>query len=127
MLYYFFINRDINDFNARIIPITDIKNDIIESCKESSLLFFADNISKFMKRYPRKLAYIDYLKFGKNEKYIPFGNIKFGLKLKSVVNFHKTSKYYKTVRYYRIKDEVKARYDIEELELNENDDEIQDE
>jgi hypothetical protein len=35
MLYDFFINRDINYFNARIIPIMDIKNDIIESFKES--------------------------------------------------------------------------------------------
>jgi hypothetical protein len=65
MLYYFFINRDIPDFNARIIPITDIKNDMIENCKESWQLFFQDNISKFMKRYPRKLTYIEYVKFFK--------------------------------------------------------------
>jgi hypothetical protein len=58
-LYNYFINRDLADFNARVIPITDIKNDMIESCKESWLLFFEDNISKFMKRYPRKLAYYD--------------------------------------------------------------------
>jgi hypothetical protein len=31
----FFMSRVINDFKARIIPITDIKNDKIESCKES--------------------------------------------------------------------------------------------
>jgi hypothetical protein len=34
MLYNFFVNRDINDFNARRIPITDFKNNMIESCKE---------------------------------------------------------------------------------------------
>jgi hypothetical protein len=43
-LYNFFINRYLTDFNARLIPITDIKNDLIESCKESWLLFFEDNI-----------------------------------------------------------------------------------
>jgi hypothetical protein len=42
-LYNYFINRDITDFNTRVIPITDIKNDMIESCKESWLLFFEDN------------------------------------------------------------------------------------
>jgi hypothetical protein len=66
-----------------------------------------------MKRYPRKLAYNDYVKFYKDENYMPFSNIKFGLKLKSVVDVHKTSKYYKTVRYYQIKNDVKSRYEIE--------------
>jgi hypothetical protein len=46
-LYNCLISRDLNNFNARIIPITDIKNDMIESCKESWLLFFEDNLSKF--------------------------------------------------------------------------------
>jgi hypothetical protein len=45
----FFINRDLTDFNARVISITDIKNNMIESCKESWFLFFEDNISKFRK------------------------------------------------------------------------------
>jgi hypothetical protein len=45
------MNRDLHDFNARLIPITDIKNDMTESCKESWLLVFEDNISKLMKRY----------------------------------------------------------------------------
>jgi hypothetical protein len=45
--------------------------------------------------------------------------------LTSVVDVHKTSKDYKTVRYYQIKDDVKAIYESEELELNEV--EIQDE
>jgi hypothetical protein len=94
-LYNYFINRDLTDFNSRLIPITDIKNDMIESCKESCLLFFEDNISKFMKRYPGKLAYIDYVKFFKDENYMPFSNTKFGLKLKDVVNIHKTTKDYK--------------------------------
>jgi hypothetical protein len=110
-----------------LIPITDIKNDIIKSCKESWLLLFEDNISKFMKRYSRKLAYNDYVKFCKDENYMSFSNTKFGFKLKSVVDSHKTTKDYKTIRYSKIKDDFKAKYDIEELELNENDDEIQDE
>jgi hypothetical protein len=87
---------------------------MIESCKESWLLFFEDNISKLMKRYPRKLAYIDYAKFSKDENYMPFSNTKFGLKLKDVVDVHKTTKDYKTVRYYKIKDELHATYEIEE-------------
>jgi hypothetical protein len=78
-----------------------------------------------MKRYPRNLAYIDYVKFCKDENYIPYSNIKFGLKLKSVVDVHKTSKYYKTVRYYMIKDDVKAKYDIENDMLELNDDEVE--
>jgi putative DNA primase/helicase len=63
-LYNFFINRDLTKptFNAKLIPITDIKNDMIESCKESWLLFFEDTISKFMKRSNCKLAYLDYHK-----------------------------------------------------------------
>jgi hypothetical protein len=80
---------------------------MIESCKESWLLYFEDNISKFMKRYPRNLAYLDYVKFCKDENYLPFSNTKFGLKLKSVVNIHQTTKDGKTVRYYLIKDDVK--------------------
>jgi hypothetical protein len=71
---------------------------MIESCKEFWLLFFEDNISKFMKKYPPKLPYIDYLKFCKDENYLPFSNTKFGLKLKSEVDVHKTTKDYKTVR-----------------------------
>jgi hypothetical protein len=121
-LYNFFINRDLTNFNARLIPITDIKNDMIESCKESWLLLFEDNISKFMKRYPRKLAYFDYVKFCKDENYIPFSNTKFGLKLKNVVDCFQTTKDYKTVRYYQIKEDVKSRYEIENDVL---DDEIE--
>jgi hypothetical protein len=99
-LYNNFINRDLTDFNARVIQITDIKNDMIESCQEVWLLFFEDNISKYMKRYLCNLAYFDYLKYCKNENFMPFSNIKFGLKLKSVVDVYKTTKDYKTVRYY---------------------------
>jgi hypothetical protein len=98
---------------------------MIESCKESWLFFFEDNISKFMKRYPHKLAYLDYVKFCKDENYLPFSNTKFGLKMKSVVDVHKTTKDYKTIRSDQIKDDVKTKYHIEELELDE--DEIQDE
>jgi hypothetical protein len=112
-LYNYFINRDLTDFNPRSIPITDIKNDMIESCKESWLLFFEDNISKFMKKYQRKLAYFDYVKFCKDENYLPFSKTKFGLKLKNVVNCYQTTKDSKTVRYYLIKDDVKAGYEIE--------------
>jgi CRISPR/Cas system type I-B associated protein Csh2 (Cas7 group RAMP superfamily) len=121
-LYNFFINRDLNNFNARLIPKTDIKNDMIERCKESWLLFFEDNISKFMKRYPRKLAYIDYANYCRDVNYMPFSNTKFGLKLKNVVICFKTTKDYKTVRYYQIKEDVKSRYEIENdmLELNDN-------
>jgi hypothetical protein len=77
-----------------------------------------------MKRYPRKLAYLDYVKFCKDENYLPFSNTKFGLKLKSVVDCFQTTKDYKTVRYYQIKDDVKAKYEMNEiknamLELNE--------
>jgi hypothetical protein len=123
-LYNYFISRDITDFNPRLIPITDIKNDMTESCKEFWLLFFEDNISKFMKRYPRKLAYFDYVKFCKDENYMPFSNTKFGLKLKSVVYSYQTTKDGKTVRYYLIKDEVKARYKSENMELDSELDDI---
>jgi hypothetical protein len=34
-LYNFFMSREINDFNVKMIPIIDIKNDMIESCKQS--------------------------------------------------------------------------------------------
>jgi hypothetical protein len=85
---------------------------MIESCKESWLFFFEDNISKFMKKYPRQLAYIDYVKYCRDENYLPFSNVKFGLKLKNVVDVHKTTKDYKTIRYYMKKDDVKAKYDM---------------
>jgi hypothetical protein len=104
----------------------DIKNDMIECCKESWLLFFEDNISKFMKRYPCKLACVDYIKFCKDENFLPFSNTKFGLKLKSVVDVHQTTKDKKTVRYYLINDDVKARYEVEK-EVLEFNDEIQNE
>jgi hypothetical protein len=38
--------------------------------------------------------------------------------MKSVVDIHKTSKDYKTVRYYKIKEEVKTRYENEDMELD---------
>jgi hypothetical protein len=85
--------------------------------KRSRLLFFEDNLSKIDKRYPCKLAYVDYLKFCKDETYMPFINIKFVLKLKSVVDVHKTTQNNKTVMYYRIKEDIKKRYEIEEYEL----------
>jgi hypothetical protein len=44
-----------------------------------------------MKRYPGKLAYIDSIKFCKDETYMPFSNTKFGLELKSVVDAPNTS------------------------------------
>jgi phage gp16-like protein len=55
-----------------------------------------------------------------------FSNTKFGLKLKDVVDVYKTTKDYKTVRYYQIKNEVKTKYEIED-DVLELDDEIQDE
>jgi hypothetical protein len=97
---------------------------MIESCKESWLLFFEDNISNFMKRYHCKLAYIDYIKFCKDENYLPFSNTKFGLKLKSVVDVHQTTKDYKTVRYYLIKEDIKAKYEIENYVLELDDEDI---
>jgi hypothetical protein len=83
---------------------------MIESCKESWLLFFEDNKSKFMKKYPCKFAYTDYIKFCKNEKYMPFIKYKFGLKLKNLVDIHKTSQNNKTMRYYQIKDDIKGAF-----------------
>jgi hypothetical protein len=77
-----------------------------------------------MKRYPRQLAYNDYVKFCKDENYMPFSNTKFGLKLKDVVDVYKTTKDYRTVRYYKIKEEVKAKYYIEELAMEIDSDEI---
>jgi hypothetical protein len=71
-----------------------------------------------MKRYPCKLAYADYIKFCKDEPYMSFSNTKFGLKLKSVVDVHKTTQNNKTVRDYRIKDDVKERYESEDKELD---------
>jgi hypothetical protein len=103
------MSKDLNDFNARIIPIRNIKNDMRDSCKESLLLFFEDNISKLYKRYPCKLAYIDYIKFCKDETNLTFSNTTFGLKLKNVVDIHNTSQNNKTIRYYKIKDDVKTR------------------
>jgi hypothetical protein len=48
--------------------------------------------------------------------------------LKSVVDTHQTTKDYKIVRYYMIKDDVKAKYEIENDVLKVNDEvEIQDE
>jgi hypothetical protein len=48
--------------------------------------------------------------------------------LKNVVDVHQTTKDYKTVRYYMIKDDVKAKYEIENDVLELNDEvEIQDE
>jgi hypothetical protein len=88
------------------------------------LLFFEDNISKFMKRFPRKLAYLDYVKFCKDENYMPFCKTKFGLKLKSVVDTHQTTKDYKTVRFYLIKYDAKARYESEYNVLEEELDDI---
>jgi hypothetical protein len=76
---------------------------MIEGCKESWLLFFEDNISKFMKRYPRKLAYNDYIKSCKDENYMPFSTTKFGLKLKDEVDVYKTTKYYKLLDTIRSK------------------------
>jgi hypothetical protein len=45
---------------------------------------------------------------------LPFINTKFGLKLKSVVDIHKTTQNNKTVRYYMTKNDVKTRYNIDE-------------
>jgi hypothetical protein len=98
---------------------------MIKSCKVSWLLFFEDNISKFMKRYPRQLTYIDYVKYCRDENYLPYSNIKFGLKLKSLVDVHKTTKDYKTIRYYKVKDNVKAKYDIENDMLELDDDKVE--
>jgi hypothetical protein len=39
---------------------------------------------------------------------LPFSNTKFGWKLKSVVDIHKTTQNNKTVRYYMIKNDVKT-------------------
>jgi hypothetical protein len=80
-----------------------------------------------MKIYSPKLAYNDYVKFCKDENYFSFSNTEFELKLKSVVDVHKTTKDYKTVRYNQIKDDVKPIYETEELELTDDEVEIQDE
>jgi hypothetical protein len=49
---------------------------------------------------------------------LPFTNTKFGLKLKSVLDIHKTSQNNKRIRYYKIKNDKKARcesdYEIKE-------------
>jgi hypothetical protein len=59
------------------------------------------------------MAYVDYFKFCKDETDLPLSNTKFGLILKSVVDIHKISQNNKMIRYYQIKDDVQAKYDIE--------------
>jgi hypothetical protein len=62
-LYSFFLGIDMSDFNLRVIPMTILKQDIIDACKESWLLFFEDNLDQFHKGYISKQCYQDYRQY----------------------------------------------------------------
>jgi hypothetical protein len=94
-----------------LIPEINPKIEMIESCKESWLLFFEENIKKFYERYENQEVYVDYKKYCEINGYMPFSNRMFTLRMKSVINIFKSSKNKKTFRYYLIKDEIKKRYE----------------
>jgi hypothetical protein len=64
------------------------------------------------------MIFVDYIKFCKDEKNLPNSNLKFRLKVKSIIDVHKTSQTNKTVRYYQNKDDVKAKCNIEDKKLD---------
>jgi hypothetical protein len=80
---------DISNFEPRVIPMTDMKYEIMEACKESWLLFFDEYISNFQDKYNVINAYKDYIEFRDSGKYQPFSKKIFRLKLLSVVDERK--------------------------------------
>jgi len=87
-LFTFFLNRDLSKWNKRLIPATDLRNDLIDSCKESWLRFFEDNIDAFYEDggYNSQDCYNDYLEFcDSNGDKHPFSLTKSGLRIKQFV------------------------------------------
>jgi tRNA 2-selenouridine synthase SelU len=62
------------------MPEADIKNEMINACNESWLLFFEKKIDRFIKRYEMKKAYTDYKKYCEEEGYNVFSNKTGGLR-----------------------------------------------
>jgi hypothetical protein len=54
---------ELSRFNPRIMPITDIKNEIMNAYNESWLLLFEEKIERFIKGYEMKKVYRDYKKY----------------------------------------------------------------
>jgi hypothetical protein len=90
-LFRCFLKFDISFFNTRIIPLTDMKYEIMEACKESSLLFLEDNRDNFKDKYNVKNAYKDYIEFYDSGKYQPFSKKIFRLRLFSLVDERRTT------------------------------------
>jgi hypothetical protein len=79
-LLSYFKNYNKSNYNPRIIPISEMKIEMMDACKESWQLFFEDNIFKFTDKNNSPTAYLDYCTYCENEKYQPFGKKIFRLK-----------------------------------------------
>ncbi|GMO20442.1 MAG: hypothetical protein Ta2E_11670 [Mycoplasmoidaceae bacterium] len=119
ILHQHFKSYDITKFNTRDIPMTDLKLEMKEACKESWLLFFEAILERFNLKYDVTKAYHDYSRYCENENYQAFGNKMFKLKILSVPDEIRTTKDNKTLRYYAMKNNLRTRYDMD------NDDNIE--
>jgi hypothetical protein len=72
-LFSYFKNYDISKYNPRVIPILEMKKEMMDACKESWQLFFEDNILKLKDKYNSPPAYLNYCNYCENEKYQSFG------------------------------------------------------
>lgn len=115
-LFTYLSSRNISKWNKRKIPETELRNDIIDACKENWLLFFEEYVDKFYdKGYLTKDCYSDYRLFCEESGTNPFSLKTFGLKIKSLVDIVQTGVKdekgnWKTIRHYRIKENIASKY-----------------
>lgn len=79
--YYFKNEIDANtNFHPMIMPITDIKIEMMDACNKSCLFFFELNINSFKSKYEMKKSYLDSNKNWIEEHYNEFSKKTFGLR-----------------------------------------------
>ncbi|GMO21813.1 MAG: hypothetical protein Ta2E_12520 [Mycoplasmoidaceae bacterium] len=85
---------------------------MMEACKERLLLVFEVILERFNVWGNDTKVYKGYCRFGENEKYQAFGKKMFILKILSVAAYYRIIKDKKTLRYSVMKNNVRARYDM---------------
>ena len=116
-LFTFFINRDIESWNPRQIPVTQLRTDLIEASKEIWEVFLDEYRESFypngdFKGFRSTELYSAFSKYCEDSGRKPYGKQGFQVRIKKYVDISGPKKDYqrKTVRYYYFNEAGKKRF-----------------
>ena len=115
-LLTFFMKRDLSKFNPRKIPMTEVKKAVQEISRSAYESFIQANLKQFVEGIGRKEAYETYKRWA-NESGFKQANIStFKSKIMAFTDDTKISREGKQIHVYRLKADMKSRFDEDDAD-----------